>query len=88
MVELNTVCDGVVRQGGVKHGVDRASYRVDGILDSVYNGGYYRIEGPNPSSGGGPGSNEKYDVVESDDNAVVCEYGLAAVIAELINEEE
>jgi hypothetical protein len=77
-----------VRQGGVKHGVDRAGDGIDGCLDSVCSGDFDRIEGPNPSSGGGPGSSEKDDVVESDGDRMVREYCLASVIAELTNGED
>jgi hypothetical protein len=72
----------------VKHGVDRAGDGVDGCLDSVCGDGFDRIKGPKLSSGGGPGSIEKDDVMESDGDAMVREYGIASVIAELINGEE
>jgi hypothetical protein len=51
-------------------------------------GGFDGIKGPKPSSCGGPGSSEKNDVMESDGDAVVCEYCLASVITELTNGEE
>jgi hypothetical protein len=57
----------------MKHGVDRAGDG-DGCLDDVYGGGFDGIKGPNPFSCGGPGSSEKDDVVESDGDAVICEY--------------
>jgi hypothetical protein len=69
-----------VRQGGVKHDVDRTGDGVDGCLDSVCIGGFDGIKGPKPSSCGGPGFSEKEDVV--------CEYCFASIITELTNGEE
>jgi hypothetical protein len=71
----------------MKHGVDRAGDG-DGCLDGVCGGGFDGIKGPKPSSCGGPGSSEKDDVVESDGDAVICEYCFAAVIAKFTNGEE
>jgi hypothetical protein len=64
----------------VKHGVDRTGDGIGGCPDSVCSGGFDGINGPKPSSCGGPGSSEKDDGVESDVDAVVCEYCLASVI--------
>jgi hypothetical protein len=87
VIERNTVCDGVVRHGGVKHGVDRTDDGVGVFLDSVYSGEFDGTKVPKPSSCGGPGSSEKDDDVESDGDgdAVVCEYCLASVITYLTN---
>jgi hypothetical protein len=62
-----------VRQGGVKHGVDRTGDGVDGFLGSVCSGSFDRIEGQKPSSGGGPGSSEKDDGMENYGDAMVPE---------------
>jgi hypothetical protein len=40
----------------------------------VCGGGFDGIKDPKPSSCGGPGYNEKDNVVESDGDAVICEY--------------
>jgi hypothetical protein len=63
-----------VHQGGAKHGVDRTGDGVGGCLDIVCSGGFNGIKVPKPSSCGGPGSSEKDDVMESDGDAVICEY--------------
>jgi hypothetical protein len=57
----------------MKHGVGRAGDG-DGCLDGVCGSGFDWIKGPYPSSCGGLGSSEKDDGVESDGDAVICEY--------------
>jgi hypothetical protein len=72
----------------MKNGIDRAGDGVGGWLNGVCIGGFDGIKDPKPSSCGVPGSREKDDIVESDGDAVICEYCFTAVITELTNGEE
>jgi hypothetical protein len=57
MIKCNSIGNGVVRQGGVKHGIDRAGDGT-GCRDRWGRGRPEGIEGPESVGGSGPGAGE------------------------------
>jgi hypothetical protein len=80
VVKGNAIGDGVMRQCSVKHCIDGSGYG-SGRRRERGCGWADGIEGPEAVGGVGSGSGEQNEVVTSDCDASMGEYGFASVIA-------